>query len=100
MEGNAKAVKEQVIPAYEMVIDTLTQLKGTGTNEGGLANYDHGAQYYSLLAQSATGTSWSVEDMIDMTDQSLYNDLNTIAALYMDNEELFTQLTPGPAAGH
>ena len=93
MEENAQAVKEQVIPAYEMVIDTLTQLKGTGTNEGGLVNYDQGTQYYSLLAQSATGTSWSVEDMIDMTDQSLYNDLNTIAALYMDNEELFTQLT-------
>ncbi len=51
IQQNQEAVLNDVIPAYESLIEGLTALKGTGTNEGGLANYENGAEYYAMLAE-------------------------------------------------
>ena len=51
IQQNQEAVLNDVIPAYESLIDGLTALKGTGTNEGGLANYENGADYYAHAGQ-------------------------------------------------
>lgn len=60
---NKKAVKETVIPAYEGLIDTLEDLKGTGKYEGGVGNLPKGKEYYEELAKSITGSEKSVSDM-------------------------------------
>ncbi len=92
IQQNQEAVLNDVIPAYESLIDGLTALKGTGTNEGGLANYENGADYYALLAKSATGSSKTVDEMIQMTDDALNDDLNTIFNLYFSDTNLLTEL--------
>lgn len=90
---NQDAVLNHVIPAYENLIEGLTALKGTGTNEGGLANYENGADYYSILAKSATGSSKTVDEMIQLTDDALSDDLNTILTLYFSDTDLLTEMT-------
>ena len=60
---NEKAVKEAVIPAYEGLMDTLQDLKGTGKYEGGVGNLPKGKEYYEELAKSITGSEKSVSDM-------------------------------------
>ena len=90
---NQDAVLNHVIPAYENLIEGLTALKGTGTNEGGLANYENGADYYSMLAKSATGSSKTVDEMIQLTDDALSDDLNTILTLYFSDTDLLTEMT-------
>lgn len=90
---NKEAVINDVIPAYEMVIDELTKLKGTGTNDKGLAHFENGREYYTMLAKSATGSSKTVDEMIERTDQALNNDLMTIALIYAQDTDLFTKLS-------
>lgn len=47
--------KNHVLPAYQLLIDGLTDLKGTGKNSVGLANFDRGKEYYEYLVKSSTG---------------------------------------------
>ncbi len=93
MEQNKEAVLSDVIPAYEMLIDELTKLKGTGTNDGGLAHFENGKEYYSMLAKSATGSSKTVDEMIEITDSALYSDLMTIAMLYAQDADLLDHIS-------
>ena len=90
---NEELVLEEVIPAYQMIIDTLTELEGTGTNEGGLANFEDGADYYALLAKSETGSSMTVDEMISLTEEQLTNDLMKIALAYAQDEDVYTKVT-------
>lgn len=91
IQKNNDAVINNVIPAYEMIIDELTALKGTGTNEGGLCNFDDGKDYYSMLAKSATGSSKTVDEMIEMTESALNNDLMSIAMIYTQNPDIYEE---------
>lgn len=68
---NRKYVLEYVIPSYEMLIDVLKELKGTGVNESGLYYYPKGQAYYDLLAQIKTGSDKSMKEIIDMLDTSI-----------------------------
>ena len=58
-ERNQKAVLESVIPAYQELIEGITALKGTGTNELGLCNFKNGKEFYSLLGAQESGTGLS-----------------------------------------
>lgn len=60
---NEEAVKNCIIPAYQSLIDTLEELKGTGTYEGGIGNLPKGKEYYEELAKSITGSDKSVSEM-------------------------------------
>ena len=63
IKQNKEAVYDYVIPAYESLSKTLTQLKGTGTNTGGICHLENGKKYYEKLAQSTTGSSKSIKEM-------------------------------------
>ena len=90
---NKDAVINDVIPAYEQIITDLTALKGTGINDGGLSNYENGKDYYAMLAASATGSSKTVDEMIEMTDAALNNDLMSIALVYSEDPQILDKLT-------
>lgn len=68
---NRKGVLEYVIPSYELLIDVLKELKGTGQNEAGLYYYPQGQAYYELLAKIKTGSDKSMKKMIDMLDTAM-----------------------------
>ena len=72
---NENYVVEFIIPAYEMLITTLKDLLGTGTNSNGLFYYKNGAKYYEYLVKSETGTSRSIEELIQMIENSLSDTL-------------------------
>lgn len=60
---NEDVVKNSIIPAYQSLIETLEELKGTGKYEGGVGNLPNGTEYYEELAQSITGSDKSVSEM-------------------------------------
>ena len=60
---NKKAILENVIPAYETLITTLTELKGTGTYEGGIGNLPKGKAFYEEMAQATTGSDMIIKEM-------------------------------------
>ena len=53
---NRKAVANHVIPAYELLIEGLESLKGTGQNENGLCYLPAGKAYYEYLMVSSVGS--------------------------------------------
>lgn len=69
--ADQKMIKEHVIPAYEMLIQGLEALRGSGQNENGLRYYENGRSYYQYLLRSQVGVYTTVEAI----EKQLYGQL-------------------------
>ena len=87
-ETNEKAILNYIIPAYENLIFALSELKGTGTNNGGLCNYEHGKEYYEYLMKTNTGSSKSMEELRKMLDESISGNMLKLTSLLMRDPSL------------
>lgn len=92
-EQHLKILKEDFIPAYTNLSTTLEELKGTGTNTGGLCGYENGREYYSYLVSSQTGTDCTVEDLRDRIEKKLGNDMAEVTLLIQNKPELQYQVS-------
>lgn len=90
---NNQAIKDYVIPAYQTLIDGLTDLKGSGTNENGLYYFDHGQEYYEYLVKSQTGSDKSPDELIEWLDDTLQNTMMQMALLLNTDQGLYDALT-------
>lgn len=88
-EANKTAITENIIPSYEKIIDTLKNLKGTGTNDLGLCYYDQGKEYYEYLVARGTGSTRSIDKIISMIDTALENNIKNIYSAYISSEEAY-----------
>ena len=82
---NKALVTTGLVAAYQTLIDGLEALKGTGTNEKGLYYYEEGTRYYEYLVRSLTGSSKSVEDLMEAADQHIYNCITEMQRIMMKN---------------
>lgn len=89
--ANKEAVINNVIPAYQLLVNTLTDLKGTGTNDGGLSNFPRGKEYYRYLLASGTGTSRSPEELIKLLDNSINSNLSALNALLTEDPKVYEE---------
>lgn len=89
--ANKNAVLNDVIPAYQLLINTLTDLKGTGKNEGGLSNFSKGKEYYEYLFRSNTGSSRPISEIIKMLDSSLATNLVTLNSLMTKDTNVYEE---------
>lgn len=89
--ANENAVLNDVIPAYQLLINTLTDLKGTGKNDGGLSNFPKGKEYYEYLFRSNTGSSRPIKEIIEMLDSSLATNLVTLNTLMTKDTNVFEE---------
>ena len=82
-QQNQEALKESCFPAYELLIDGLSELADTGTNDYGLYYLPNGQEYYCHLIESNTGIYDSIDTLEQRLYQQLYHD-------YMQIHRLFT----------
>lgn len=68
---NREKVLENVIPAYQLLIDGLRRLSETNRYKGGLCRYPDGKEYYEKAAAAYTGSDKSVEEMKELLDDTL-----------------------------
>ncbi len=61
IQENYEIITTQVVEGYQTLIDGLTSLKGTGTNDLGLCYYEDGKEYYEYLVRVKTGSDESVK---------------------------------------
>lgn len=83
-ERNHTIITTNIVNAYRSLIDSLTELKGSGVNEGGLCNFKDGKRYYEYLVKNATGSSKSIKNLQKMTERYIDNcisEMISIAAL-------------------
>lgn len=85
-----KIVTESIIPAYQKLIDALTELKGTGRNPGGLCYLPEGDSYYEYLVRSKTGSSKSVKQLMENVNDFIMDALTEITVLSKENPELLS----------
>lgn len=69
-EKNEQYVSDYVIPAYENICDTLSDLLGTGIEGTGLCRYDGGKEYYTRQLQMTTGTSMTTEELFSLLEEN------------------------------
>ncbi len=100
-EQNLAAVKEHILPAYELLAEVLEQLKGTGTNENGLCYFPLGKSYYEYLIRSSTGSYLPISGIEKRIRQQLEADLQECQSLLRKNPQLgqsgaFDSMTTDP----
>ncbi len=81
---NLKYVKQYVVPSFQLIYDTITDLKGSGTEGIGLTRYEGGKEYYTYLAQKRSGSSMTVDEMFQALEDVLIQNEEEIFRLIMD----------------
>ena len=88
---NQNLVFTKVIPAYELLIETLKGLMDTSVTAAGLAALPNGADYYGSLVKSNTGSDKSVPELEQMLQDALTKNMLTMFTLY-ESESLRKEL--------
>ena len=78
---NKKLIGTKVLPAYEKLYSHLQALNGNGKNENGLYYYKNGKEYYKVLVAQKTGSDKTIEEMIEISDQSIEKCLRKLIKL-------------------
>lgn len=91
MDANREAVLNQVITAYQSLIDGLAKLKGTGKNKKGLCGLKKGQEYYAYLVRSKTGSSRSIPEICGLLDKTIEENKKVMANLAMEDREIYTK---------
>jgi uncharacterized protein (DUF885 family) len=92
-KNNLNALYDHVIPAYQILINGLQSLKGTGTNSGGISNYPEGASYYEYLLRSNTGIYDSVEEVQNRLNEQLLSDFTMMEQILKNNPDILNQMS-------
>ena len=92
---NAALLESSVIPAYQLIISTLSdlKLKGFCKNEEGLCKLENGKAYYEYLVRSYTGSSKNVLEQKAMIQNQLAKDMRTMYSLLNVSPEIEEKLS-------
>ncbi|MDR3149997.1 MAG: DUF885 domain-containing protein [Oscillospiraceae bacterium] len=60
---NMIAMKESYSAAYSRLADDIETLKGTGINDGGVANLDGGKEFYEAKVQTSAGVDKTISEI-------------------------------------
>ncbi len=95
---NKELIEQSVIPAYSLLIDTLTELKSKGycKNSNGLYYLENGKNYYEYLVKNYTGSSSSVLELKSGIQNNLMDDIRTMYSLLTVSPELEDQFYDNP----
>lgn len=85
---NAALVKEELLPAYDTLAASLTELLGSGTNENGLCYFPDGKKYYEYLVYHNTGSSKDIDAIQSMIQEKRSSDLTEAATLLLEQPDL------------
>lgn len=110
IKRNKDSIENSVIPAYHLMIDTLTDLQKKGEFNKGLCEMEHGKDFYRYLLKNTVGTDKTPEELITLTDSnlkkyqaqmtslilldaSLYEKIEEPEYIYSDPDEILSYLT-------
>lgn len=72
---NKDLLTTQVFPAYQILIDGLTSLKGSGTSDTGLCSLPNGKNCYEAFLKQEIGTNRSVEELERLATSQIISDM-------------------------
>lgn len=92
-EQNLKILNEHFIPAYKNLINGITAMMGTGTNDKGLCWYPEGKRYFEYLVNSNTGTSYhSIRNLTKAIERQMKSDIAALGQITKEHPEVLDTL--------
>ncbi|MBP3577218.1 MAG: DUF885 domain-containing protein [Lachnospiraceae bacterium] len=88
---NKELITTELVNAYQILIDGLEALKGTGKNEKGLCYFEDGTRYYEYLVRSMTGSAKTVDALMEDTDRYVYNSLLSMQQIMQKNPNVINE---------
>lgn len=88
---NKELITTELVVAYQTLIDGLEGLKGTGTNEKGLYYFEDGVKYYEYLVRSLTGSAKSVDQLMEETNQYIYDSIMAMQTILQKNPNVMNE---------
>lgn len=85
---NKELITTELVAAYQTLIDGLEALKGTGVNDKGLYYFEDGSRYYEYLVRSFTGSSRSVEELMEASIEFIYEAIEQKQNIMWNNPNL------------
>lgn len=71
IEQHEQVLDEYLFPAYELLIEGFSELKGRNVNEGGVCGFDGGIAYYKAYFQVRIGSDMSVKRAISYLEDQI-----------------------------
>lgn len=87
------ALDENLIPAYQKLMSTFEELKGSRATQLGLSMFDGGEDYYESLVRNYTGSDKSIEELIELVEESITENISLVYILLNDNPDLHDEAT-------
>lgn len=91
---NRELFNDVVVPSYERIAEAFEGFKGSGENDGGLANLPKGKEYYSYRLQSM-GSSKTPEELIELSDKLLKENWREQARILRSSQEVYDAYLAG-----
>ena len=93
IQTNEEAVLNHVLPAYQKVMEALNAQLDTAPENGSLATYENGTDYYAYLLKASIGTDKTPEELIHQTESKLMSSLTALSFLMRKNKDIYTDVT-------
>lgn len=85
---NQTLLESAVLPAYQQLVDALSELKGSGKNELGLCYLPKGKEYYCYLTERETGSSRTMDEIISLMETQISLDLLALHSVIEANPSI------------
>jgi len=93
IEKNKSYIINSIIPAYNSLKDVISELKGTGVEDGGLGNLPGGPEYYEYLVASHIGNGMTIEELRDYLQDAFSSSATTMMLLQAADEDIYDKMS-------
>ncbi len=95
LEKNEAYLQDSYLPACQEAVEVLTELKGSGTNGGGLCGYgERGSAYYAALVQEKTSSRITPEEVAELLEQEIETILDEMSGLSQEASRELLEYQP------
>ncbi len=91
MQANEEAVKNKLIPAYQLIISTLKDTQTLCDEPAPLGSTEEGKEYYEYLIRYYTGSSKSMSKLKKMAEKEMDYYFEEIMEYYLEDASIFDE---------
>lgn len=91
-EQHEELVLTEVVGGYELLIDGLEELEGSGENELGMCYLEDGERYYEYLVKCDTGSDSTVEELEKRIERYLENCEEEMYSIFEKAPDVYYEL--------
>lgn len=92
VQAHETRINEYLVPAYDALRDTLTRLRETSENEGGLCHFPEGSSYYAYLVKNTTASARSVAELDELISEKRQENMSELTELIQNDPDILSSM--------